>query len=68
MSINWEQQYDPVKNKGMDFTNLLFAAEDMIMVTDITCSSACSISTDLMRKCVGVKTVALGGQPRKDIT
>ncbi|KAH7563438.1 hypothetical protein BM1_00485 [Bipolaris maydis] len=84
---NWKQQHGAVKNKGIDFTNLvrwntakeyiygsdlisnykqLFATEDVIMVTGTMCSSACSISADLMRKRAGVRKVALEGQPRKD--
>ncbi|EUC29518.1 hypothetical protein COCCADRAFT_40104 [Bipolaris zeicola 26-R-13] len=78
---NWEQQHGPIKNKDMDFTNRYYihghdllsnntnqssAAEDVIIAIDITCSSACGISANPIRKRAGITMAALGGQPQKN--
>ncbi len=42
----------------------LFAAEDIIMVTDGFCASTCSIFFELMTTQGGVQSIALGGRPQ----
>lgn len=43
-----------------------FQPENIIIVTDGYCSSACSIFVELMTHQGGVKTIALGGRPKRD--
>ncbi|KAF7559963.1 hypothetical protein G7046_g4203 [Stylonectria norvegica] len=40
-----------------------FKPEDIIIVTDGTCASACNIFTGLLTRNEGVRTIALGGRP-----
>ncbi|KAK4196429.1 hypothetical protein QBC40DRAFT_234455 [Triangularia verruculosa] len=40
-----------------------FAPEDIIIVTDGECASACAILTSILTNIHGVKTIALGGRP-----
>ncbi|KAK0736398.1 hypothetical protein B0T21DRAFT_289231 [Apiosordaria backusii] len=40
-----------------------FAPEDIIIITDGECASACAIFTSILAYIHGVKTVALGGRP-----
>lgn len=44
-----------------------FKAEDIVIVYDGYCASTCTIFSELMRQQAGVKTIALGGRPNKDI-
>lgn len=44
-----------------------FKAEDIVIVYDGYCASTCTIFSELMRQQGGVKTIALGGRPNKDI-
>ncbi|KAL1304447.1 hypothetical protein AAFC00_003443 [Neodothiora populina] len=44
-----------------------FEAENIIIVYDGYCASTCTIFSELMRQQAGVKTIALGGRPNKDI-
>ncbi|KAK4960967.1 hypothetical protein LTR10_001456 [Elasticomyces elasticus] len=44
-----------------------FAAENIVIVYDGYCASTCTIFSELMRQQGGVKTIALGGRPNKDI-
>lgn len=44
-----------------------FAAENIVIVYDGYCASTCTIFSELMRQQAGVKTIALGGQPNRDI-
>lgn len=44
-----------------------FEAENIVVVYDGYCASTCTIFSEFMRQQAGVKTVALGGRPTKDI-
>lgn len=44
-----------------------FARDDIIIVYDGYCASTCTIFSELMRQQAGIKTIALGGRPNKDI-
>lgn len=44
-----------------------FAKENIIIVYDGYCASTCTIFSELMRQQAGVKTIALGGRPNRDI-
>lgn len=44
-----------------------FARQDIIIVYDGYCASTCTIFSEFMRQQAGVKTIALGGRPNKDI-
>jgi hypothetical protein len=46
----------------------VFAAEDMVVVTDGYCASTCTIFSELMRRRAGVKYVSLGGRAKEGIT
>lgn len=50
-----------------NITEQPFAAEDIVIVYDGYCASTCTIFSELMRQQGGVKTIALGGRPNKDI-
>ncbi|KAL6151809.1 hypothetical protein ACJQWK_10157 [Exserohilum turcicum] len=50
--------------KYASYTQQPFKAQDIIILTDGKCSSACSVFVDLMRVIQKVKTVAIGGRPR----
>ncbi|KAI4723551.1 hypothetical protein E4T48_00028 [Aureobasidium sp. EXF-10727] len=54
-------------NNRTNVTTQPFAAEDIIIVYDGYCASTCTIFSELMRQQAGVKTVALGGRPNRDI-
>jgi hypothetical protein len=41
-----------------------FKAENIILIQDGSCSSTCSIFSELMREQAGVQTVAVGGRPQ----
>ncbi|KAG4412855.1 hypothetical protein IFR04_014016 [Cadophora malorum] len=41
----------------------LFAAEDIVILTDGVCSSTCSMFVEMMHNEAGVKTVVVGGRP-----
>ncbi|KAI0114150.1 hypothetical protein GGR51DRAFT_578351 [Nemania sp. FL0031] len=41
-----------------------FAASDIIILSDGICSSSCALFMELMHQEAGVRTVAVGGQPR----
>jgi hypothetical protein len=45
-----------------------FAPEDIVIVYDGYCASACSIFSEFMTAQAGIKTVAIGGRPRHGIT
>ena len=53
--------------KRSNITQQPFAAEDIVIVYDGYCASTCTIFSELMRQQGGVKTIALGGRPNKDI-
>ncbi|WPH02081.1 Hypothetical protein R9X50_00493600 [Acrodontium crateriforme] len=55
--------YGPRSN----ITHQPFKAENIIIVYDGYCASTCTIFSELMRQQGGVKTIALGGRPTKDI-
>lgn len=44
-----------------------FAAENIVVVYDGYCASTCTIFSELMRQQAGIKAIALGGRPTKDI-
>lgn len=44
-----------------------FDAQNIVIVYDGYCASTCTIFSELMRQQGGVKTIALGGRPNKDI-
>ncbi|KAK5116770.1 hypothetical protein LTR62_007444 [Meristemomyces frigidus] len=50
-----------------NITTQPFAAENIILVYDGYCASTCTIFSELMRQQGGVRTVALGGRPNKEI-
>jgi hypothetical protein len=50
-----------------NITKQPFKAENIIIVYDGYCASTCTIFSELMRQQAGVKTIALGGRPNKDI-
>ncbi|KAF2685623.1 peptidase S41 family protein [Lentithecium fluviatile CBS 122367] len=41
-----------------------FKAEDIVMLHDGMCSSTCTIASELLKNQGGVRTIAVGGQPR----
>ena len=53
--------------KRDNITEQPFAAQDIVIVYDGYCASTCTIFSELMRQQGGVKTIALGGRPNKDI-
>ncbi|KAL4934793.1 hypothetical protein BDV06DRAFT_229442 [Aspergillus oleicola] len=53
--------YGGIKN---NFTAPRFAPEDILIITDGSCSSSCPIFTKLM-KYEGVKTISFGGRPQR---
>jgi hypothetical protein len=50
-----------------NITTQPFAAENIVVVYDGYCASTCTIFSELMRQQGGVKTIALGGRPNRDI-
>ena len=50
-----------------NITQQPFKPEDIVIVYDGYCASTCTIFSELMRQQGGVKTIALGGRPNKDI-
>ncbi|KAF2718351.1 hypothetical protein K431DRAFT_253534 [Polychaeton citri CBS 116435] len=50
-----------------NITTQPFAAENIVIVYDGYCASTCTIFSELMRQQAGVKTIALGGRPSRDI-
>jgi hypothetical protein len=40
-----------------------FAAENVVILTDSLCASACAMFVEMMHREAGVKTVAVGGRP-----
>jgi hypothetical protein len=50
-----------------NITKQPFKAENIIIVYDGYCASTCTIFSELMRQQAGIKTIALGGRPNKDI-
>ncbi|EUC43269.1 hypothetical protein COCMIDRAFT_7254 [Bipolaris oryzae ATCC 44560] len=46
------------------YTQQPFQAQDIIILTDGTCASSCSVFVDLMRTIKKVKTIAIGGRAR----
>lgn len=75
----WKDAFGPVTLGGQNVTNILrynlteifppaqgqqaFAAEDIVVVTDGTCGSTCTIFTGLLVREQGVRTIAMGGRP-----
>ncbi|KAL2135113.1 hypothetical protein VTI74DRAFT_9706 [Chaetomium olivicolor] len=47
----------------LPWTEAPFRAEDIVIVTDGGCASACAMFTDVLTNIHGVRTVALGGRP-----
>ncbi|XTI84222.1 hypothetical protein V2W45_1479249 [Cenococcum geophilum] len=45
-----------------------FAAEDVVIVTDGYCASTCTTFSELMRQQAGIKTIAMGGRSRHEIS
>lgn len=54
----------PITGFGAPIRPMPFAAEDIIILTNGMCSSACSNFVELMTSQGNVKTIALGGRPR----
>ncbi|KAJ5649809.1 uncharacterized protein N7484_003532 [Penicillium longicatenatum] len=57
---------DPINGYGdapADPSKALFAAEDIVLITDGVCASACSIFAALMKQ-EGVRTIVFGGRPK----
>ncbi|KAG4433289.1 hypothetical protein IFR05_011234 [Cadophora sp. M221] len=50
-------------NKSVAEKLQLFAAEDIVILTDGVCSSTCSMFVEMMHNEAGVKTVVVGGRP-----
>lgn len=50
-----------------NITEQPFEAENIVIVYDGYCASTCTIFSELMRQQAGIKTIALGGRPTKDI-
>lgn len=50
-----------------NITTQPFAPENIVIVYDGYCASTCTIFSELMRQQGGVKTIALGGRPNRDI-
>ncbi|KAK5134902.1 hypothetical protein LTR08_005992 [Meristemomyces frigidus] len=50
-----------------NITSQPFAPENIVVVYDGYCASTCTIFSELMRQQGGVKTIALGGRPNRDI-
>jgi len=50
-----------------NITKQPFAPENIVVVHDGYCASTCTIFSELMTAQGGVKTIALGGRPNKDI-
>lgn len=50
-----------------NITQQPFDPENIVIVYDGYCASTCTIFSELMRQQGGVKTIALGGRPNKDI-
>ncbi|KAH6692884.1 hypothetical protein BKA61DRAFT_684007 [Leptodontidium sp. MPI-SDFR-AT-0119] len=50
-------------NKSVAEKPQLFAAEDIVILTDGVCSSTCSMFVEMMHNEAGVKTVVVGGRP-----
>ena len=44
-----------------------FAAENIVIVYDGYCASTCAVFSELMRQQAGIKTIALGGRPNRNI-
>ncbi|KAF9871754.1 peptidase s41 family protein [Colletotrichum karsti] len=57
-------RYDP-EYLGLDTSDeeQVFDAEDIVILTDGSCASTCTIFTGLMVREQGVRTIALGGRP-----
>ncbi|KAK8041676.1 hypothetical protein PG993_006199 [Apiospora rasikravindrae] len=56
---------DPIRGFGgipLNPERQLFAAKDMVIMTDGRCASTCAILVDLLRQ-QGVRTIAFGGRP-----
>ena len=54
--------------KRSHITQQPFAPENIVVVYDGCCASTCSIFSELMTSQGGVKTIAPGGRPNKNIT
>jgi hypothetical protein len=52
---------------GLPKLNLGWKPEDMVLLYDGYCGSSCAIFSELMRRQAGVKAIAMGGRPNKDI-
>ncbi|KAK6435435.1 hypothetical protein LTR95_008382, partial [Oleoguttula sp. CCFEE 5521] len=50
-----------------NITTQPFLAENVVVVYDGYCASTCTIFSELMRQQAGIKTIALGGRPNRDI-
>jgi hypothetical protein len=54
--------YDP--DSPVTNTSPLWAPEDIVILTDGLCASACAIFVEFMTYQAGVKTIVVGGQPK----
>ena len=75
--LSYDDKFAPHYHKGVPYTNLLksdergypknvtnpFSAEDIIILTDGYCSSACALVADMLNQQAHVKTVVGGGRP-----
>nr|POE48096.1 peptidase s41 family protein ustp [Quercus suber] len=50
-----------------NITTQPFRSENIVIVYDGYCASTCTIFSELMRQQAGIRTIALGGRPTKDI-
>jgi len=63
---------DPVHGLGIDITGYgcltdqpqFFQPEDIILLYDGSCSSTCTVTSDLLRVQGGLKSVTMGGRPK----
>lgn len=55
--------YEPKQNKGGEKREAPWSPEDIVILTDGQCASACTIFTGLMVRNFGIRTIALGGRP-----
>jgi hypothetical protein len=62
VAIEGGEYYDPDFDEEPN-SNPPWAPEDIVIVTDGICASACTILTGLLTRNHGIRTVALGGRP-----
>ncbi|XWW99210.1 hypothetical protein V2A60_007219 [Cordyceps javanica] len=55
--------YEPDRRRSNQKPSAPWKPENIVILTDGTCESACSIFTGLMVRNFGIRTIALGGRP-----